>query len=50
MTIDEVKKKTGLTKKAINYYEMKGLINPTYNQTNRYRDFSELDLISQLKK
>lgn len=44
MTINEVKQKTGLTKKAINYYEMKGLINPSYDTKNRYRDFSELDL------
>lgn len=43
MTINEVKQKTGLTKKAINYYEQKGLIKPKYNPANRYRDFSEQD-------
>lgn len=44
MTINEIKKKTGLTKKAINYYEQKGLISPMYNPENKYRDFSEQDL------
>lgn len=33
-----------LTQKAINYYEMKGLIEPKYHPESRYRDFSERDL------
>ncbi|MFQ5627335.1 MAG: MerR family transcriptional regulator [bacterium] len=44
MTINEVRKKTGLTKKAINYYEQKGLITPKHHPENKYRDFSEQDL------
>lgn len=44
MTIHEIAQKTGLTKKAINYYEQKGLIAPEYNPENGYRVFSEQDL------
>lgn len=44
MTIQEVIEKTGLTKKAVNYYEQKGLIKPEYNSSNHYRNFSENDL------
>lgn len=44
MTIHEIVQKTGLTKKAINYYEQKGLITPEHNSENGYRVFSERDL------
>lgn len=44
MTLREVQKKTGLTKKAINYYEAKGLIHPKRDAHNRYRSFSESDV------
>lgn len=44
MTIHEIVQKTGLTKKAINYYEEMGLIAPEHNPENRYRIFTEQDL------
>ena len=37
------KKKTGLTRKAIEYYEDKGLINP-HRLENGYKDYTEKDL------
>lgn len=54
MLINEVSKKTGLTKKAIDYYTNKGLVNPEVLE-NGYRDYSEGDLetlrkISVLRK
>lgn len=55
MNINEVSKTTGLTKKAINYYISKGLINPTRNLENNYRvfegnDINNLNLISILRQ
>jgi len=44
MNIHEIAEKTGLTKKAINYYEKKGLIAPQYNPENGYRTFSDQEL------
>ena len=41
MNINQVVKITGLTKKAIYYYESKGLIEPEYNPENGYRIFKE---------
>ena len=54
MLRNEVQNKTGLTRKAIEYYEEKGLIKPT-RTINGYRDYSEEDLqilakVSQLRK
>lgn len=54
MLINEVSKKTGLTKKAIDYYTIKGLLKPEVLE-NGYRDYSESDLeilgrISVLRK
>lgn len=43
MRIHEVCARTGLTKKAINWYEQQGLINVNYNE-NGYRTFSEEDV------
>ncbi|EFM25764.1 hypothetical protein HMPREF9225_0646 [Peptoniphilus duerdenii ATCC BAA-1640] len=40
---NEVQNKTGLTRKAIEYYEEKGLINPI-RMENGYRDYSEKDV------
>ncbi|MBC7342044.1 MAG: MerR family DNA-binding transcriptional regulator [Clostridia bacterium] len=40
MNIWEVAKATGLTKKAIRYYEKMGLLSPAINQDNNYRDYS----------
>ncbi|MHA6566678.1 MerR family transcriptional regulator [Aerococcus urinae] len=39
----EVQKQTGLTRKAIEYYEEKGLIAP-HREENGYRSYSELDV------
>lgn len=39
----EIQKETGLTRKAIEYYEYKGLINPQKSE-NGYRDYSTKDL------
>ena len=43
MLRNEIQNKTGLTRKAIEYYEKKGLINPQKTE-NGYRDYSENDL------
>lgn len=45
MNIKMAAEKTGLTKKAIKYYESEGLINPIKNSENNYRDYSEQDII-----
>lgn len=49
MKISEVMKVTGLTKKAINYYEDSGLIKPSSNEENNYRDYSNSD-VDKLKQ
>ena len=43
MLRSEIQKETGLTRKAIEYYEDKGLINPQKSE-NGYRDYSIKDL------
>lgn len=43
MKINEVANITGLTKKAINYYQEKGIISPKQDE-NGYREFSESDI------
>ena len=43
MLRSEIQKETGLTRKAIEYYEDKGLIHPQKYE-NGYRDYSEKDL------
>jgi len=48
MNINEICNSTGLTKKAIEYYQIKGLISP-YITDNGYRNFSDKDL-SQSKQ
>lgn len=49
MKINEVMKITGLTKKAIYYYENEGLITPMKNKENDYRIYTE-DNVEILKK
>lgn len=54
MLRNEIQNKTGLTRKAIEYYEEKGLIKPT-KSLNGYREYTEEDLqtlakVSQLRK
>ncbi|MCM1047191.1 MAG: MerR family transcriptional regulator [Clostridiales bacterium] len=44
MTIKEVEEKTGLTRSNIRFYEKERLIEPSRNDTNGYRDYSEKDL------
>ncbi len=48
MYINEMSKKTGLTKKAIEYYTQKGLVSPSVLE-NGYRDYS-LDDLESLSK
>lgn len=48
MRINEVSKLTGLTKKAINYYEKQGLIKPS-KDSNGYRTYEETE-ISRLRE
>lgn len=45
MNIKIVSEKTGLTKKAIKYYESEGLINPSKNNCNNYREYSDEDIV-----
>lgn len=42
-------KKTGLTKRAIRYYEEEGLINPSINNENSYRDYHCEDIDKLIK-
>lgn len=44
MKISEVKCLTGLTKKALNYYEENGLIKPSVLEENGYRNYSDKDV------
>lgn len=48
MLRSEIQKETGLTRKAIAYYEDKGLIHPKKSE-NGYRDYSEKDLETLVK-
>lgn len=45
MNIKEASYKTGLTKKAIKYYEMEGLLTPAKNAENSYREYDENDIL-----
>lgn len=44
MNIHEVVQRTGLTKKAIRYYEANGLIKPSINPENQYREYDADDI------
>jgi DNA-binding transcriptional MerR regulator len=50
MKISEVIELTGLTKKAINYYEEEGLIIPEINSENNYREYNHevIDMLVQI--
>ena len=48
MLRNEIQNKTGLTRKAIEYYEEKGLIDP-HKAENGYREYSEEDLQRLIK-
>lgn len=45
MNIKLASEKTGLTKKAIKYYESEGLIAPSKGEENHYREYVEEDLV-----
>lgn len=49
MTIKEVEERTGLTRSNIRFYEKEGLIEPSRNDNNGYRDYSEKD-VETIKK
>lgn len=44
MKINEVEQTIGITKKNIRFYEQEGLLKPSRNLSNGYRDYSEKDL------
>ena len=44
MKINEVEQAIGITKKNIRFYEQEGLLTPSRNLSNGYRDYSEEDL------
>lgn len=55
MNISDVAKKTGLTSKAIRFYEEKGLVTPPLRAENGYRSYSakhleELTLLRQARQ
>lgn len=45
MNIKTASEKTGLTKKAIKYYEVEGLITPLKNDENNYREYNDHDIV-----
>ena len=49
MTIKEVEEQTGLTRSNIRFYEKEKLIEPSRNNKNGYRDYSEKD-VENIKK
>lgn len=49
MTIKEVEQRTGLARSNIRFYEKEKLIEPSRNDRNGYRDYSEAD-VAQIKK
>lgn len=52
MNISDVAKKTGLTSKAIRFYEEKGLVTPPRRSENGYRSYSQrhLDELTLLRQ
>lgn len=52
MNISDVAKKTGLTSKAIRFYEQKGLVSAAYRADNGYRTYGQkqLDELTFLRK
>ena len=49
MTIKDVEDRTGLARSNIRFYEKEGLIEPSRNNKNGYRDYSEKD-VETIKK
>ena len=44
MRINEAEQAIGITKKNIRFYEQEGLLNPSRNLSNGYRDYSQQDI------
>lgn len=49
MTIKEVEEQTGLARSNVRFYEKEGLIQPSRNERNGYRDYSEGDIEDIIK-
>lgn len=49
MTIKEVERQTGLTRSNIRFYEKENLIEPSRNDSNGYREYSEKDVATIIK-
>lgn len=49
MKINQVEQTVGITKKNIRFYEEQGLVHPSHNPQNGYRDYSEEDIAILLK-
>lgn len=49
MTIKDVEERTGLARSNVRFYEKEKLINPSRNESNGYRDYSEKD-VEDIKK
>ena len=49
MTIKDVEERTGLSRSNIRFYEKETLIEPSRNESNGYRDYSEND-VENIKK
>lgn len=43
MNINELENRTGITKQNIRFYEKKGLLHPSRNEVNNYREYTEDD-------
>ena len=49
MTIKDVEERTGLSRSNVRFYEKEKLIEPSRNESNGYRDYSEND-VENIKK
>ena len=55
MRINDIEKRTGISKRTIDFYVKEGLLNPKVEKANGYRNFSaqdveQLEIISKLRK
>ena len=49
MTIKDVEERTGLSRSNVRFYEKEKLVEPSRNESNGYRDYSEND-VENIKK
>ena len=49
MTIKDVEERTGLSRSNVRFYEKEKLVEPSRNESNGYRDYSEID-VENIKK